>query len=168
VRRARRGYRAARRRVGRLAGRVNQQVARQLTAISKAASAAQALLSDGTRQRYLYRRWYALVTAPESAGDLWGPPAPSELPRPVLDLLEYPEHVRTGSNLEPLESVTLNDLDTAWESLQGQAQDDADAARQPGHERRPAPASPPTLYPLNGVSRGLASVHDPSSGGGES
>lgn len=166
-RRARSGYRSARRRAGRLAGRVNLQAARQLTAISKAASAAQALLSDGTRQRYLYRRGYALASAPESAADLWVPPAPPELPREVLDLLEYPDRIRTGSNLEPLESVTLNDLDAAWENLQRQAQDEADtAARRAGDERRPARA--PSLYPLNGVSRELASGHEPTSGAGES
>jgi hypothetical protein len=168
VRRARRGYRAARRRAGRLAGRVNQQAARQLTAVSRAASAAQALLSDGTRQRYLYRRGYALVSAPEPASDLWIPSAPAELPREVVDLLVYPEDIRTGSNLEPLESVTLSDLDAAWENLQRQAQDEADAARRYGDERRPAPASPPSLYPVNGASRRLASRREPASGPGES
>jgi hypothetical protein len=166
VRRARSGYRAARRRAGRLAGRVNLQAARQLTAISKAASAAQALLSDGTRQRYLYRRGYALVSAPETATDLWARLAPPELPREVLDLLEYPDRIRTGSNLEPLESVTLNDLDAAWENRQRQAQDEADAARLAGDERRPA--GTPSLYPLNGVSRELAPVREPASGSGES
>jgi hypothetical protein len=168
VRRARRGYRSARRRAGRMAGRVNKRASRQLTAISKAASAARALLSDGARQRYLYRRGYALASAPEHSQDLWASPNPAELPQEVLDLLEYPDRSKQGSNLEPLETVTLDDLDSTWEELQRQAQAEVDAARRPGDERRPVPASSPGLYPLNGVSRELASVHEPTPGAGDS
>ena len=133
VRRAGRGYRAARRRAGKRAGIVNRLAARQLTFVSKAASGARAVLSDGTRQRYLYRRGYALGSSPEPAAeDLWVPLAKPELPREVLDLLEYPDRIRKGSNLEPLESVNLDDLDAAWENLQRQLQDEADAARRAG------------------------------------
>ena len=67
VRRADRGYRAARRRAGKLAGIVNGLAARQLTLVSKAASGAWAVLWDGTRQRYLYRRGYALGSSPQPA-----------------------------------------------------------------------------------------------------
>ena len=170
VRHASRGYRAARRRAGKLAGIVNKLAARQLTFVSKAASGAWAVLSDGTRQRYLYRRGYALGSSPEPAAeDLWVPPAKPELPREALDLMEYPDRIRKGSNLEPLESVNLDDLDAAWENLQQQLQDEADAARRAGEERRPAPGSTYSMYTLNGASR-EASAQERNSGlrGGES
>ena len=169
VRRAGRGYRAARRRAGKLAGIVNKLAARQLTFVSKAASGAQAVLSDGTRQRYVYRRGYALGSSLESAAeDFWVPPAKPELPREVLDLLEYPDHIRKGSNLEPLESVNLDDLDTAWESLQRQLQDEADAARRAGEERR-LPSGTYTMYRLNGAPREVpAQERNGGSGTGES
>ena len=64
-----------------------------------------------------------------------GPAAKPELPREVLDLLDYPDRIRKGSNLEPLESVSLDDLDADWENLQRQLQDEADAARWAGEER---------------------------------
>jgi hypothetical protein len=157
-RHAGRRYRVARRRAGRLAGTVNKLAARQLTFVSKAASGGWAVLSDGTRQRYLYRRSYALAASPERAiEDLWAPPAKAELPAEVLDLLEHPDRIRKGSNLEALESVALDDLDEAWENLQRQLQDEADAARRAGEERRPVPRSTYTTYPLNGSSREVPS-----------
>jgi hypothetical protein len=170
VRRASRGYRAARRRAGKRAGIVNKLAARQLASVSKAGSGAQALLSDGTRQRYLYRRGYALGFSPEPAAeDLCVPPATPELPREVLELLEYPDRIRKGSNLEPLESVNLDDLDAAWENLQRQLQDEADAARWAGEERRPAPGTTYTMYRLNGASREVpAQERNGGSGTGES
>jgi hypothetical protein len=154
VRHANRGYRTARRRAGKLAGIVNRLAARHLTLVSKAASGAWAVLSDGMRQRYLYRRAYALGSSPEPvAEDLWVQPAQSELPREVLDLLDYPDRIRRGSNVEPLESVNLDDLDAAWEKLQQQMQDEADAARRAGEERFPAPGSTYSAYTPNGASR---------------
>jgi hypothetical protein len=153
VRHASRGYRMARRRAGKLAGIVNGLAARQLTLVSKAASGGWAVLSDGMRQRYLYRRAYALGSSPEPiAEDLWVQPAKPELPWAVLDLLEYPDRIRQGSNLEPLESVNLDDLDAAWEKLQQQMQDEADAARRAGEERSPAPGSTYQAYTPNGAS----------------
>jgi cytochrome c553 len=163
---ANRGYRTARRRAGKLAGLVNGLAAKQLTLVSKAASGAWAVLSDGTRQRYLYRRAYALGSSPEPvAEDLWGLPAKPELPWEVLDLLEYPDRIRQGSNLEPLESVNLEDLDAAWENLQQQMQDKADAARRAGEERDLAPGA----YILNGASReASAQKHNGGPGPGAS
>ncbi len=170
VRRADRGYRAARRRAGKLAGIVNGLAARQLTLVSQAASGARAVLSDGTRQRYLYRRGYALGSSPEPvAEDLWVHPDEPSLPREVLDLLEYPDHIRKGSNLEPLESVNLDDLDAAWENLQQQMQDEADAARRAGKERAPAPGSTYRAYTPNGASRQAAALKgNGPAGAGES
>ena len=83
--------------------------------------------------------------------------------------MEYPDRIRKGSNLEPLESVNLDDLDAAWENLQQQLQDEADAARRAGEERRPAPGSTYSMYTLNGASR-EASAQERNSGlrGGES
>lgn len=154
VRHTSRGYRAARRRAGRRAGVVNKLAARQLTFVSKAASGGWAVLSDGTRQRYLYRRGYALGASPDLAiEDLWVPLAKPGLPGEVLDLLEYPDRIRKGSNLEPLESVDLDDLDAAWETLQRQLRDEADAARRAGEERRLPPGSTYSSYTLNGASR---------------
>ena len=154
VRRANRGYRGARRRAGKIAGIVNGLAAGQLTLVSMAASGAWAILSDGTRQRYLYRRSYALGSSPEPiAEDLWVQPAKPELPREVLDLLDYPERIKRGSNLEPLESVNLDDLDAAWEKLQQQMQDEAEAARRAGEEHGPAPGSTYSAYSPNGASR---------------
>ncbi len=154
VRHANRGYRTARRRAGKVAGIVNRLAARQLTLVSQAASAAWAVLSDGTRQRYLYRRGYALGSSPEPVTEaLWVQPARPELPREVLDLLDYPDRIRQGGNLEPLESVNLDDLDADWEKLQQQMQDEADAARRAGEERGPAPGSTYSAYTLNGASR---------------
>ena len=96
------------------------------------------------------------------------PPAKPELPREVLDLLEYPDHIRKGSNLEPLESVNLDDLDTAWENLQRQLQDEADAARRVGEERR-LPGGTYTMYRLNGAPREVpAQERNGGSGTGES
>jgi hypothetical protein len=153
VRRADRGYRAARRRVGKLAGIVNGLAARQLTLVSKAASGAWAVLWDGTRQRYLYRRGYALGSSPQPAAEyLWAQPAKPELPRAVLDLLEHPEHVRQGSNLESLESVSLDDLDAVWEQLQQQLLDEADIVRRTGNERSPSPRSTYSAYTPTGSS----------------
>jgi hypothetical protein len=168
VRRASRGYRAARRRAGRRAGIVNKLAARHLASVSQASSGVQALLSDGARQRYLYRRGYALVSAPEPAAeDLWVPLAKPELPREVLDLLEYPDRIRKGSNLEPLESVNLDDLDEVWENLQWQ--DDADIARWAGEERRPASGRTYTMYRLNDVAQEVsAQERNGGSGPGES
>jgi hypothetical protein len=170
VRRASRGYRAARRRAGKLAGVVNKLAARHLTFVSKAASGASAVLSDGMRQRYLYRRGYALASSPEPAAeDLWIPLTLPELPREILDLLEYPDRSRKGSNLEPLESVTLDDLDAAWENLQRQLQDEADAARRAGEERRPTAGSTYSMYALNGASPEMsAQGRNHGSGAGES
>jgi hypothetical protein len=170
ARRAGRRYRAARRRAGRLAGIVNKLAARQLTFVSKAASSGWAVLSDGTRQRYLYRRSYVLAASPEPAiEDLWAPPAKAELPGEVLDLLEHLDRIRKGSNLEPLESVALDDLDAVWENLQRQLQDEADAARRAGEERRPVPRSTYTTYTLNGSSREApAQVSNSVPGAGES
>lgn len=154
VRRAERGYRTARRRAGRLAGVVNGLAARQLTLVSQAASGAWAVLSDGTRQRHLYRRAYALESLPEPVTeDLWAQPDQPELPKEVLDLLEYPDHIRPGGNIEPLESVNLDDLDAAWENLQQQLQDEADAARRAREERGPAPSRVYDAHALNGASR---------------
>ena len=154
VRRAGRGYRAARRRTGKLAGIVNGLAARQLTLVSQAASGARAVLSDGTRQRHLYRRGYALGPAPEPvAEDLWGQLAEPGLPPEVLDLLEYPDRIRRGSNLEPLETVNLDDLDAAWEHLQQQLQDDTEAARRAREERRLAPVSAYRVYTPDGASQ---------------
>jgi hypothetical protein len=156
VRHADRRYRAARRRAGRLAGIVNGLAARHLTLVSQAASGAWAVLSDGTRQRYLYRRGYALGSAPGPvAEDLWVQPVIPELPREVLDLLNYPDSIRQGSNLEPLESVNLDDLDTAWQNLQQQMQDEADAARRAGEDRAPTPGIY-WAYPRDGASRGAS------------
>jgi hypothetical protein len=150
VRHASRGYRSA----GWPAGIVNKLAARQLTFASKAASGGWAVLSDGTRQRYLYRREYALGPAPEPAvDDLWVSPAKPELPGQVLELLGYPDCSRKGSNLEPLESVGLDDLDADWENLQRQLRDEADAARWAGEEHKPAPGSTYRTYTLNGASR---------------
>jgi len=170
VRRADRGYRAARRRAGKLAGIVNGLAARQLSLVSQAASGAWAVFSDGTRQRYLYRRGYALGSSPEPvAEDLWGQQAEPELPREVLDLLRYPDHIRCGSNLEPLESVNLDDLDAAWENLRQQMQDEADAARRAGKERAPAPDSTYRVYTPNGASRqAYARTGNGAAGAGES
>ena len=170
VRRADRGYRAARRRAGKLGGIVNGLAARQLTLVSQAASSARAVLSDGTRQRYLYRRGYALGSLPEPvAEDLWVQPTEPELPREVLDLLEYPDHIRMGSNLEPLESVSLDDLDAAWENLLRQTQDEADAARRVGKERAPAPDSTYKVYTPNGASlQASAQKGNGAAGAGES
>ena len=170
VRHAGRGYRAARRRAGKLAGIVNKLAARQLTFVSMAASGGWAVLSDGTRQRYLYRRGYALASAPELAvEDLWVPLAKPELPGEVLDLLDYPERIRKGSNLEPLESASLDDLDAAWENLQRQLQNEADAARRAGEERAPAPGRTYSTYSLNGAAReASAQPSNNGSGTGES
>jgi hypothetical protein len=170
VRRASRGYRMARRRAGKLAGRVNKLAAQHLAFVSKAASGGWAVLSDGTRQRYHYRRGYALAASPEPAvDDLWVPSARPELPEVVLDLLEYPDRIKTGSNLEPLESVDLDDLDAVWENLQHQLLDEAGAVRRAGEERRPAQASIYSAYPLNGASReASAQASSSMSGTGES
>ena len=170
VRRADRGYRTARRRAGKLAGIVNRLAARQLTLVSQAASGARAVLSDGTRQRYLYRRSYALGASPEPvAEDLWAQQAGPELPLEVLDLLGYPDHVRRGSNLEPLESVNLDDLDAVWENLQQQMRDEADAARRAGKERAPVPDSTYRVYAPNGTSRQAAArTGNGAAGTGES
>jgi hypothetical protein len=155
VHRANRGYRAARRRTGKLAGIVNGLAARQLTLISQAASGARAVLSDGTRQRYLYLRGYALGAAPEPvAKDLWGQLAEPGLPPEALDLLEYPDRIRRGSNLEPLETVNLDDLDAAWENLQQQMQDETEAARRAREERGLAPVSIYRMYTPDGASQG--------------
>jgi hypothetical protein len=159
MRHADRGYRTARRRAGRLAGKVNKLAARHLTLVSRAASGTWAVLSDGMRQRYLYRRAYALGSSalgssPElTVEDLWVQPARPELPRDVLEMLEYPDRVRQGGHLEPLASVNLDDLDEAWEKLQQQLQDQANAVRQAREERGPAPGGTFRAYQPNDASR---------------
>ena len=180
VRRAARDYRTARRRASKLAGVVNRLTALQLTLVSQAASSARAVLSDGTRQRYLYRRGYALGSSPESAaGDLWAELGDPALPPEVLDLLDYPDRIRRGSNVEPLESVNLDDLDAAWEDLQRQMRLEAEAARRAGEDRSPAPASSYRAYMLDGTPEGesarrrngtprAAAKHDGTPGPGES
>jgi hypothetical protein len=154
LRRAVRRYRAKRRRAGRRAGMVNGHAARHLSLVSQAASSARAVLSDGTRQRYLYRRGYALASSPEpAAADLWADVAGPVLPPEVLDLLDYPDHIRPGSNIEPLESVNLDDLDADWEKLQRQLQHEDEAARRARDEHGMTPASTYTAYPLDGTAR---------------
>ena len=80
--------------------------------------------ADGTRQRYLYRRGYALGSSPESAAEeLWAELGDPALPRPRSWTCWITRtRIRRGSNLEPLESVSLDDLDAAWEDLQQQMQ----------------------------------------------
>jgi hypothetical protein len=179
LRRAVRYYQAKRRRAGRRAGTVNGHAARHLALVSQAASSARAVLSDGTRQRYLYRRNYALASAPEPAADgLWTDMAGLTLPPEVLDLLDYPDRIRPGSNIEPLESVNLNDLDAGWESLQQQLQNEAEATRQARDERGITLASTYTAYPLDSAvreesaqrrngTRLAAATHDETPGSGE-
>ena len=180
LRRAVRDYQAKRRRVGRQAGAVNGLAARQLTLASQAASSARAVLSDGTRQRYLYRRGYALASAPEAAAeDLWADLAERALPPEVLDLLDYPDRIRQGSSMEPLESVNLDDLDAAWENLQRQIQHEAEATRRARDERSMTLGSTYKAYLLDGTAQGesaqrrngtlqAAAKHDGAPGPGES
>jgi hypothetical protein len=159
VRRAGRDYRAARRRSSKLAGVVNRLAARQLTLVSQAASSARAVLQDGARQRYLYRRGYALGSSPEpAAGDLWAELGDTALPPEALDLLDYPDRIRRGSNVEPLESVNLDDLDAAWENLQRQMRREAEAARRAGEERSPASANSYRAYTLDGMPEGESAL----------
>jgi hypothetical protein len=159
---------------------VNRLAARQLTLVSQAASSARAILQDGARQGYLYRRGYALWSSPESAaGDLWAELGDPALPPEVLDLLDYPDRIRRGSNVETLESVNLDDLDAAWENLQRQMRLEAEAARRAGEDRSPAPASSYRAYVLDGTPEGesarrrngtpqAAAKHDGTPGPGES
>jgi hypothetical protein len=184
LRRAVRSYQAKRRRAGRRAGMVNGHAARHLVLVSQAASSAQAVLSDGTRQRYLYRRGYALASAPAptpepAAADLWADVAGPALPPEVLDLLDYPDCIRPGSNIEPLESVNLDDLDADWENLQRRLQHEAEAIRRARDEYGMTLASTYTAYSLDGTAREesaqrrngtplATSKHDGNPGSGES
>jgi membrane protein implicated in regulation of membrane protease activity len=147
LRRAVRYYQAKRRRAGRRAGLVNGYAARHLSLVCQAASSAQAVLSDGTRQRYLYRRGYLLAGSPEpAAAGLWSDVAGPALPPEVLDLLDYPDRIRPGSNIEPLESVNLDDLDADWEKLQRQLRHEAEATRQARDDRGMTLASTRAAY----------------------
>lgn len=180
LRRAVRRYQAKRRRAGQQAGVVNRHAARHLTLVSQAGSGARAVLWDGTRQRHLYRRGYALASTPEPAAeDLWADVAGPALPTEVLDLLDYPDRIRRGSNIEPLESVSLDDLDAAWEDLQLQIRHEPEATHRARDERPTTLASTRTAYLLDGTAQGesaqrcngiplAAAKHDSTSGSGES
>ena len=155
VRHASRGYRAARRRAGRASWR--RQQARCPAAHLREQGRQRRVGSPVGRdtatlpvQARLCPRGFSGAWLPRISGSRW--PSP-DCPGEVLDLLEYPDRIRKGSNLEPLESVNLDDLDAAWENLQRQLRDEADAARRAGEERRLPPGSTYSSYTLNGASR---------------
>jgi hypothetical protein len=150
VRRAGRSYRSARRSAGRLAGRVNRLVRRHRRLVAQGAAGVAAVLSDALRQGYLYRRGHQHGLPEPVTEELHaGPVTQPELPGPVRELLlDYPDKIPTGSNLAPLEPVTLDDLDQARSTLLQQERDEAEAGRRAGE--RPGPQLGP--FPVNGTS----------------
>jgi hypothetical protein len=148
VRRAGRSYRSARRSAARLAGSVNKLVRRHRCLVAQAAAGVAAVLSDATRQGYLYR-WGHQHGLPEPVTEKLhvGPVTQPELPGPVRELLlDYPDEIAPGSNLAPLQPVTLDDLDTARSKLLQQEQDEAAAGRRAGERPGPQLGS----FPVNG------------------
>ena len=94
------------------------------------------------------------MSAPDPvADDLWVELAEPTCRPEVLDLLDYPDHIRRGSDLEPLESVSLDDLDADWENLQRQLQHEAEAIRRARDEHGMTLASTYTAYSLDGTAR---------------
>src|SRR5262249_35815790 len=76
-----------------------------------------------------------------------GPVALPELPGPVRELLlDYPGKIDPGSNLAPLQPVTLDEVDATRAELMQQEQDEARAARRAGE--RPGPQL--SSFPVDG------------------
>ena len=151
ARRAGRSYRSARRSAARLAGRVNRLVRRHRRLVAEAAAGVAAVLSDAIRQGHLYR-WGHQHGLPEPVPEELhaGPVTQPELPGPVRELLlDYPDKIAPGSNLAPLQPVTLDDLDAAQANLLQQEQDEVGAARRAGERPGPQLGS----FPVNGASK---------------
>jgi hypothetical protein len=150
VRRAGRSYRSARRSAGRLAGSVNRLVRRHRRLVAEAAAGVAAVLSDAVRQGHLYRRGHQHGLPEPVTEELHTDPITQpELPGPVRELLlDYPDSITPGSNLAPLQPVSVDDLDAARTKLLEQQQDEAGAARRAGERPSPQLGS----FPVNGAS----------------
>jgi hypothetical protein len=117
LRREVRRYLKARRSAGRQAGQVNELAARHGSLVACGADGVAAASSDGARQGHLYLRGHQHGLPEPVTDQLYADSIPQpELAGPVRELQEYP-NVPPGGILAPLESVTLDDLDGAWEKL---------------------------------------------------
>ena len=110
-------YLRVRRALALLAGQINDLVVRHRSLVARGADGVAAVTSDGVRQGHLYLRNHQ-HGLPESVTEvLYADPIPE--PRcagPVQEMLGYPE-VLPGSNLIPLEPVSVDELDAAWQEL---------------------------------------------------
>lgn len=143
-----RRYLAARRSIGRLAGRVNGLVSQQGGLVARAIDGVAAAGSDGTRQGHLYLRGHQHGLPESVTEELYPDPMPQpEMPGPVHELLRYPD-IRLGTNLAPLAEAALGDLDGAWVKLLEQVQA-AETAWRAGEPPTPQLGT----FPLNGAAR---------------
>jgi hypothetical protein len=143
-----RRYLAARRSVGRLAGRVNKLVSQQDSLVARAIAGVAAAGSDGARQGHLYLRGHQHGLPESVIEELYPGLMPqAETPGPVAELQQYPD-VRQGSNLAPLAKAALDDLDDAWVKLLRQVQ----AAETAWLAAEPATPQLDT-FPLNGAAQ---------------
>jgi hypothetical protein len=150
---------------GRQAAAVNELVCEHRRLAAQALAGAEAVLSDGYRQEHVYLRGLQHgqpepVTEELYAGSLHQ----VELPDVVRELRQYPD-VAAGSNLAPLELVSLEDLDAKWRELQEGWQKQHElvwqmperAGRRPETVREPSP---------NGAARPWAPPNVPAQSNG--
>jgi hypothetical protein len=110
-------YLRVRRALARLAGQINDLAVRHRSLVARGADGVAAVLSDGARQGHLYLRGHQHGLPEPVTETLYPDPIPEPgLAQPAQELLDYPE-VLPGSNLVPLEPVSLGDLDVAWQEL---------------------------------------------------
>jgi hypothetical protein len=148
LRRTIRRYLTVRRSAGRRAGCVNKLVSRHRSLVARAADGLAAVSSDGARQGHLYLRAHQHGLPDPVTDELYPDPIPQpEQLGPVQELQRYPD-VFPGSNLAPLEPVTLDDLDAAWEKLLLQMHE-AETAWRAGEPTAPKMGS----FPLNGAAK---------------
>ena len=110
-------YLRVRRALALLAGRINDLVVRHRSLVARGADGVAAVTSDGARQGHLYLRGHQHGLPEPVTEALYPDPIPDPgLAEPVQNLLRYPQ-VLPGSNLVPLELVSVDDLDAAWQEL---------------------------------------------------
>ena len=147
-------YRRIRRRLARLAGQINDLVAQHRSVVARGADGVAAVTSDGARQGHMYLRGHQHgLPEPVTEELCGGPMLEPNLAAPVLELLGYPE-VLPGSNLVPLEPVSVDDLDAAWQALLHEMR--ASSMAWPARE----PAIPQlTAGQMNGAARIQPQLH---------
>ena len=132
---------AARSSAARQAAAVNKLAVTHCSLAAQAQDGAGAAFSDAHRQEHVYLRGLQHGQPEPVTEELYsGSLHQVQLPGPVRDLQRYPD-VTPGSNLAPLERVTLDDLDKDWLDLQEQWHQHDNLAWQAGERPRHRPDS---------------------------